>query len=99
MQELFDAYLQRAIDLGIVTLSNNESKNTLPAADVLFEKRAWQWYNLYKVGKIRLNTLANYELYLKKHIIPYFGQRDIRTITIDDVQEFMNNKASYPLLM
>ena len=93
MQELFDAYLQRAIDLGIVILANNETKNTLPAADVLFEKRAWQWFNLYKVGKIRLNTLANYELYLKKHIIPHFGQRDIRTITIDDVQEFMNSKA------
>ncbi|MBQ8619188.1 MAG: site-specific integrase [Clostridia bacterium] len=95
MQELFDAYLQRAIDLGIVILASNETKNSLPAADVLFEKRAWQWFNLYKVGKIRLNTLANYELYLKKHIIPYFGQRDIRTITIDDVQEFMNSKADY----
>lgn len=44
---------------------------------------------------MRPNTLANYEGYLKKHLLPYFGARDICTITIDDVQEFMNSKAAY----
>jgi len=94
-QDLFNAYLQHAIDAGIVVLPGSEPQATRPDKDILFETRAWQWYNLYKVGKVRLTTLANYELYLKKHLIPYFGQRDIRTITIDDVQEFMNSKADY----
>lgn len=49
----------------------------------------WKWYDLYKVGKVRAKTLANYEGYLKKHLLPYFRPRDICTITIDDVQEFM----------
>ena len=44
---------------------------------------------------MRAKTLANYEGYLKKHLLPYFGQCDISTITIDDVQEFINSKAAY----
>ena len=94
-QDLFNAYLQHAIDAGIVVPAGEVQQPAKPQKDVLFETRAWQWYNLYKVGKVRLTTLANYELYLKKHLIPHFGQRDIRTITIDDVQEFMNSKADY----
>ena len=94
-QDLFNAYLQHAIDAGIVVLPGSVPHTPQPEQDVLFETRAWQWYNLYKVGKVRLTTLANYELYLKKHLIPYFGQRDIKTITIDEVQEFMNSKANY----
>lgn len=94
-QDLFNAYLQHAIDAGIVVPAGETPQPKAPAKEVLFETRAWQWYNLYKVGKVRLTTLANYELYLKKHLVPYFGQRDIRTITIDDVQEFMNSKADY----
>ena len=94
-QDLFNAYLQHAIDAGIVVPAGEVQQPAKPQKDVLFETRAWQWYNLYKVGKVRLTTLANYELYLKKHLIPYFGQRNIRTITIDDVQEFMNSKADY----
>lgn len=61
----------------------------------LFETRAWKWYNLYKVRQVRAKTLASYEGYLKKYLLPYFGPRDICIITIDDVQEFMNSKAAY----
>ena len=94
-QDIFDAYLQCVIDAGIVVLpSSRQSIIRLPAEN-LFETRAWKWYNLYKVGKVRAKTLANYEGYLKKHLLPYFGQCDISAITIDNVQEFMNSKAAY----
>ena len=91
---MFDAYLQHAIDEGIVLLPGSISNTTQPPTANLFETRAWKWYNLYKVGKVRAKTLANYEGYLKKHLLPYFGPRDICTISIDDVQEFMNSKAA-----
>jgi integrase len=94
-QDIFDAYLQCVIDAGIVVLPNSNQSIAQPPAENLFEARAWKWYNLYKVGKVRAKTLANYEGYLKKHLLPYFGPRDICTITIDDVQEFMNSKATY----
>ena len=88
-QDIFDAYLQCAIEAGLVVLPNSNQIIIQPPAENLFENRAWKWYNLYKVGKVRAKTLANYEGYLKKHRLPYFGPRDICTITIDDVQEFM----------
>jgi len=66
-----------------------------PPKENLFETRAWKWYNLYKVRKVRAKTLASYEGYLKKYLLPYFGPRDICIITIDDVQEFTNSKAAY----
>jgi len=94
-QDIFDAYLQCVIDVGIVVLPSSRQSIIRPPAENLFETRAWKWYNLYKVGKVRAKTLANYEGYLKKHLLPYFGPRDICTITIDDVQEFMNSKAAY----
>lgn len=94
-QDLFDAYLQHAIDEGIVLLPGSLPSMAQPPAENRFESRAWKWYNLYKVGKVRAKTLANYEGYLKKHLLPYFGPRDICTISIDDVQEFMNSKAAY----
>ena len=94
-QDIFDAYLQCAIETGLVVLPNSNQVIIQPPAENLFETRAWKWYNLYKVGKVRAKTLANYEGYLKKHLLPYFGQCDISAITIDDVQEFMNSKAAY----
>lgn len=93
-RDLFNAYLQHAIDAGIVAPVNAQQAEKQERKE-LFEDRAMRWFNLYKVGKVRETTLAGYESYLKKHIIPYFGQRDIREITIDDVQEFLNTKASY----
>ena len=94
-QDIFDAYLQCAIEAGLVVLPNSNQVIIQPPAENLFENRAWKWYNLYKVGKVRAKTLANYEGYLKKHLLPHFGPRDICTISIDDVQEFMNSKAAY----
>ena len=94
-QDIFDAYLQCAIDAGIVVLPGSGASAAQPPKENLFKARAWKWYNLYKVGKVRAKTLASYEGYLKKYLLPYFGPRDICIITIDDVQEFMNSKAAY----
>lgn len=62
-QEIFDAYLCFAIDEGIVLPAGGATQKR--ESPVIFENRAWKWFQLYKVGKVRLTTLANYETYLK----------------------------------
>ena len=44
-QDLFNAYLQHAIDAGIVVPAGEVQQPAKPQKDVLFEMRAWQWYN------------------------------------------------------
>lgn len=93
-QDLFDNFLSRVIEAGIVTLPS-QKENVVPKKTVLFKDIANKWFTLYKVGKVRETTLAGYESYLKTHIIPYFGNRDVCDITIDSIQEFMNTKSKY----
>ena len=40
------------------------------------------------------STLREYTTLLNKHILPVFGEKDIREITTDDIQQFMNSKAA-----
>ena len=44
-------------------------------------------------GAIEQNTLVGYKGYLKNHIYPAMGDMDIREITVDAVQEYINGKA------
>ncbi len=44
-------------------------------------------------GAIEQNTLVGYKSYLKNHIFPAMGDMDIRAITVDTVQEYINSKA------
>lgn len=62
---------------------------------IYFEAYARKWKQLYKDGKKKHTTLSQYESILNRHLYPEFGDMDIRTITIDDVQEFMNRNAHY----
>lgn len=89
-QELFQAYLDRAIEEGVVTVPGEDGPTREP---ILFKDVARRWFKLYKVGKVRETTLTGYESYLRRHMLPFFGERDVRDITIDDVQIFLNEKA------
>lgn len=67
----------------------DQTKAMTPVS-VTLKEYAQKWKRLYKDGKVRHNTLQGYEGYLQNHIIPYFGDWDIRKIKVDDVQEFLN---------
>lgn len=44
-------------------------------------------------GSVEKNTLIGYNGYLKNHLYPFFGSMDIKDISIDTVQEYINLKA------
>lgn len=58
-----------------------------------FDSYAWDWFEKFKVPKLRPRTAANYRLDIRKHIVPFFGQMSLDEITTMDVQAFYNEKA------
>ena len=59
----------------------------------LFATYAWEWFESYKVPKLRPGTAMNYRLTIRKHLVPYFGQMHMNAITTVDVQRFYNQHA------
>lgn len=44
-------------------------------------------------GNLRERTVANYESTLRKHLLPYFGRMEMRTIGAEAVERFVAKKA------
>ena len=86
-QDIFDSFLAKAIEAGIVTGPGNITKS------YTFREYAERWMTLYKKGKKRHTTLAGYNSYLNKHLYPHFGDMPIDSITIDEIQRWMNTKG------
>ena len=93
-QELFQSYLSNAITEGVVVPPDENGQHRKDGLSTRFSDIAERWFTLYKVGKVRETTLTGYESYLKRHVLPYFGEMDVRDISIDDVQLFLNSKES-----
>ena len=84
--------LDNAIKL--VIASTKAEAQTATEKKVTFAAYAKNWLVLYKEHTLKHTTLREYTTLLNKHILPAFGKMDICAITIDDVQRFMNDKAS-----
>ena len=93
-QELFQSYLSHAITEGVVVPPDENGQHRKDGLSTHFSDIAERWFTLYKVGKVRETTLTGYESYLKRHVLPYFGEMNVRDISIDDVQLFLNSKES-----
>jgi integrase len=59
----------------------------------LFADYAWEWFESYKVPKLRPGTEMNYRLIIRKHLVPFFGSMRLDEITTVDVQRFYNQHA------
>lgn len=59
----------------------------------LFADYAWEWFESYKVPKLRPGTEMNYRLIIRKHLVPFFGQMRLDEINTVDVQRFYNQQA------
>ena len=59
----------------------------------LFADYAWEWFECYKVPKLRPGTKMNYRLIIRKHLVPFFGSMRLDEITTVDVQRFYNQQA------
>jgi integrase len=70
--------------------------------DILFGEYVVTWYNIYKIEaaaqggkKIGESTKANYRTAINVHILPAFEFRQMRSITADQLQQFMYTLSKY----
>lgn len=62
--------------------------------DKTFSDYANHYIAIYKAqGAIAQSTLVGYQGYLRNHILPVLGNMDLKSITVDTVQTYINNKA------
>lgn len=83
-QELCEDYMKKSN--APVAVDNAEKQETPFAA------YANKWFDTFHVASVSEGTARNTRSILEKHLIPYFGDRDIASITVYDVQTFFNTK-------
>lgn len=60
-----------------------------------FCEYASEFLMIYKGnGSIQKNTLIGYKGYLMNHLLPFFGEMDIKSISTNDIQAYVNLKSS-----
>ena len=62
-------------------------------ADRLFGEYATEWYRVRKAPFIAPSTVASYRSMLNRHILPAFGDRNLRAIRPLELQAFLNGFA------
>jgi integrase len=67
---------------------------TVIQRDVLFGIFAIDWYEANKKQSSSPGTRSMYRSLLNSHILPQFAERQIRAITANDLQKFINSKKS-----
>lgn len=53
-----------------------------------FSGFAKHWYDLHVVVNLKPTTARGYEQTLRVHLVPYFGDRNLRSITVMDIEEY-----------
>jgi integrase len=61
--------------------------------DKLYGVYLTDWYNTYKHDKLSASSRANYATAINKHIMPVFGNRQMRAIRSVEIQSFLNTRA------
>ena len=63
------------------------------ATDRMFGEYAIEWYHIRKEPFISESSRNSYKTMLNKHILPEFGDRNLRAIKAADIQRFVNQFA------
>lgn len=58
-----------------------------------FKVYANKWFDTYKKPKLKPTTLQGYRSNLKMHLFPAFGDMRLDEITVDTVQQFLNDRV------
>lgn len=66
-----------------------------PANRITFAEFAPTWER-QKALEIRRSTMDNYKANLRNHLIPFFGEKQLRQITLGDVQQYVNSWTGDP---
>ncbi len=54
------------------------------------------WVEQYAESQVRPSTMATYKGFFKNHLIPAFGEKQLSSITVEDVQAFKSAKLKQP---
>lgn len=54
------------------------------------------WVDQYADSQVRPSTMATYKGFFKNHLIPAFGEKQLSSITVEDVQAFKAAKLKQP---
>lgn len=61
--------------------------------DVLFGEFAADWYRVYKEPYLSASSKSNYRSTLNHYLFPEFGDRQMRAVTANQLQEYLNGLA------
>jgi hypothetical protein len=109
--EVNDSIVRIYIENGLIQglLPAREVANARPviATSVIEEKGedgisfgayAQNWLTRYK-SSLKATTLKGYRSYLRKHLLPAFAEMNLLEISVDDLQDFLNEPAPFfPLI-
>lgn len=59
----------------------------------LFGEYAGEWFRVHKAPSVAPSTRQEYRYTLNKHVLPVFGERNLRAIQPSELQEFINGFA------
>ncbi len=90
--ELNDRIVQVYIESGRIWKFMDHPETDLPKPKITFKEYADKWLDVYKLGKLKPSTIATYRKHLCAHVLPAFGNREIASITTEDIQLFLNER-------
>ena len=102
--EVNDSIVRIYIENGLIQdlLPAREAANAGPAIatpvieekgedGISFGTYAQNWLSRYK-SNLKATTLKGYRSYLRKHLLPEFGEMNLLEISVDDLQDFLNDR-------
>ena len=95
VEELNDNIVRLYVEYGMIDKfihidrSSKIGKTEVPT----FKVYANKWFDTYKKPKLKPTTLQGYRSNLKMHLFPAFGEMRLDEITVDTVQQFLNDRV------
>lgn len=79
------------------THPDNRKDMVKAISEHMFANYAWDWFEKFKVPKLRPGTAMNCRLIIRKHLVPFFGEMRLEEITTMDIQAFTISIPIWPI--
>lgn len=95
VEELNDNIVRLYVEYGMIDkfIHIDRSSKTGKTEVPTFKVYANKWFDTYKKPKLKPTTLQGYRSNLKMHLFPAFGEMRLDEITVDTVQQFLNDRV------
>ena len=95
VEEMNDSIVRLYVEYGMIDkfIHIDRSSNTGRVEVPTFKVYANKWFDTYKKPKLKPTTLQGYRSNLKMHLYPAFGDMRLDEITVETVQQFLNDRV------